>query len=88
MSSFTSCFKPSTNPQEMKDELIRVLDIMESFNMNAILFHLRTHNNAFYKTKLAPIKEDYGNYKTFEEWDYLPWFIDECHRRGSPCCWW
>ena len=82
VSSFTSCFKPSTNPQEMKDELIRVLDIMESFNMNAILFHLRTHNNAFYKTKLAPIKEDYGNYETFEEWDYLPWFIDECHRRG------
>ena len=82
VSSFTSCFKPSTNIESMKSELLRVLDVMESFNMNAILFHLRTHNNAFYKTRLAPIKEEYGTYDSFEEWDYLPWFIEECHKRG------
>ena len=82
VSSFTGCFKPSTDIIKMKDELLNVLDVMESFNMNAILFHLRTHNNAFYKTKLAPIKEEYGTFESFDEWDYLPWFIEECHKRG------
>lgn len=82
VSSFTGCFTPSTNPELMKAELLRVLDVMESFNMNAILFHLRTHNNAFYKTNLAPIKKGYGTYQTFEAWNYLPWFIEECHKRG------
>ena len=55
----------------MKSELKYVLDTLESFNMNCVIFHIRTHNNAFYKTRLAPIKAEYGTYDTFEKWDYL-----------------
>ena len=66
----------------MKKELLYVLDFLESYNMNCMFFHLRTHNNAFYKTTLAPIHSSYGTIKTFEEWDYLEWLIEECHKRG------
>ncbi len=82
VSSFINSYNPSTNIENMKSELTYVLDTLESFNMNCVIFHIRTHNNAFYKTHLAPIKDEYGTYETFEEWDYLTWFIDECHNRG------
>ena len=82
VSSFINSYKPSSNKSEMMRELLFVLDTMDSFNMNCVIFHIRTHNNAFYKTNLAPIKPEYGTYATFEEWDYLTWFIEECHKRG------
>ena len=82
VSSFINSYKPSINKETMKSELTYVLDTLESFNMNCVIFHIRTHNNAFYKTRLAPIKAEYGTYDTFEEWDYLTWFIEECHKRG------
>ena len=81
-SSYISDFLPSTDPETMKKELLYVLDFLESYNMNCMFFHLRTHNNAFYKTTLAPIHSSYGTIKTFEEWDYLEWLIEECHKRG------
>ena len=79
VSSFISSYKPSPIESVMKNELTKLLDLMEYYNLNCVFFHLRTHNNAFYKTDLAPIKEEYGN---FENWDYLPWLIEECHKRG------
>ena len=82
VSSFINSYKPTTDIEEMIKELTFVLDTLESFNMNCVIFHIRTHNNAFYKTHLAPIKAEYGTYDTFEEWDYLEWFIEECHKRG------
>ena len=82
VSSFINSYKPSSDKDEMIKELTFVLDTLESFNMNCVIFHIRTHNNAFYKTHLAPIKAEYGTYETFEEWDYLTWFITECHKRG------
>lgn len=88
VSSMINNFTPSTDPVIMMANLTEVLDLVEYYNMNAIMFHLRTHNNAYYKTKLAPIKKEYGTYELFEEWDYLPWFINECHKRGIECHAW
>lgn len=82
VSSFTNSFEPSTNKEEMMKELTTVLDFMESYNMNCMIFHIRTHNNAFYKTQLAPISSEYGTYESFAEWDYLEWLIEECHKRN------
>ena len=82
VSSFINSYKPSTDIETMKSELTFILDTLESFNMNCVIFHIRTHNNAFYKTHLAPIKAEYGTYEDFLEWDYLTWFIEECHKRG------
>ena len=82
VSSITNSFTPSSNQDLMKKALIEVLDLLEYYNMNCMIFHIRTHNNAFYQTKLAPIDIKYGTYESFEEWDYLTWLIDECHKRG------
>ena len=70
-----------TTAEACKSELLGVLDVMEEHNLNAIVFHIRTHNDAFYNTKLAP-KSNYIAAANFNEWDYLKWFIDECHSRG------
>lgn len=81
VSSYISDFSPSKDMETMKNELLSVLDFLESYNMNCMFFHLRTHNNAFYKTTLAPIHTSYGTIETFNEWDYLEWLIEECHKR-------
>lgn len=82
VSSFINNFSPSTNIEKMKNELISILDFLDLYNMNCIIFHVRTHNNAFYQTLLAPIDSKYGTFDSFSEWDYLEWFIDECHKRN------
>jgi len=66
---------------QMKKQLLNVLSEMEKYHMNAIMFHIRTHNDACYPTNLAPIS-DYVKDCDFEQWDYLEWFINECHKRG------
>ena len=82
VSSYASTFSPSPIEANMKANLTEVLDLLESYNMNCMIFHIRTTNNAFYKTDLAPIDSDYGTYQSFEQWDYLEWLINECHKRG------
>ena len=82
ISSFIKSFKPTIDKEEMKKELTYVLDFLEEYNMNCMIFHVRTHNNAFYQTTLAPIASEYGTYESFEEWDYLEWLVAECHKRG------
>lgn len=82
VSSFIKNFEPSSDKEKMIKELTYVLDFLESYNMNCMIFHVRTHNNAFYNTDLAPIPSEYGTKESFEEWDYLEWLIDECHKRG------
>lgn len=64
-----------------KERLLAVLNDMEKYNLNAIMFHLRTHNDALYDTKLAP-KSTYITNADFKQWDYVEWFIEECHKRG------
>ena len=82
VTSLTGDFSPSTNKSTMKSRLTAVLDKLEEYNMNAIVFHIRYMNNAAYQTKLAPMVSSYGTYESFETWDYLEWFIEECHNRG------
>lgn len=82
LTSYTGDFSPSSNKETMKANLTKVLDTLEDYNLNAVVYHLRYTNNATYKTKMAPIASSYGTYETFEEWDYLEWFIEECHKRG------
>lgn len=67
--------------ESFQNELLSVLDNMEKYNLNAIIFHLRTHNDALYDTRLSPMSS-YVKAANFKKWDYLPWFIEECHNRG------
>ena len=82
VTSLCDDFKPVPDKEQMKANLLNVLSYFEKMNLNAIIFHVRTNNNAFYKTKYAPIDSRYGTYDSFDEFDYLKWFIEECHNRG------
>ncbi len=82
VSSICNDFQPSPNKEEMQKNLLEVLDYMKALNMNVIVFHIRNYNNAYYKTKKAPIDKNYGTYESFDEFDYLTWFIDECHKNN------
>lgn len=82
VSAFAGDISGYTSTKEAcQEELTNVLNMMEEYNLNTIIFHIRTHNDAFYNTKLAP-KSSYIKNCNFYEWDYLEWFINECHKRG------
>ena len=81
MSSYAATFSPSPVEATMKANLLKELEYMEKYNMNCMIFHIRTTNNAFYKTDLAPIDSNYGTYTSFDNFDYLEWLIEECHKR-------
>lgn len=72
-------FTPSANKEEMKSELNRIIRKMKEYHLNAVIFHIRNFNNAYYKTDKAPMDENFGDFKT---WDYLKWFIKECHKNN------
>ena len=83
VSSYAGNFSPSPIEANMKAELNSILDMFEKYNLNCMIFHIRPTNNAFYQTDLAPISSEYSySYEAFEQWDYLTWLIDECHKRG------
>ena len=82
VTSLVGDFSATTNKTQMMANLTEVLDLLESYNMNAVVFHIRMMNDACYDTDLAPIRSGYGDRSTFASWDYLTWFITECHNRG------
>ncbi len=66
---------------QYKSAINEVLDNMEKMGMNAIVYHVRTHNNAMYKSKLNP-RASWWSGVNFDVFDPLEWTIEECHRRG------
>ena len=58
-----------------------ILDLLKSYNMNAIIYHVRTHNDALYRSKFNPVSP-YFKKVIFDEFDPLEWMINETHRRG------
>lgn len=68
---------------EFKTQFDTILNKMDSYNMNSIIFQVRPMNDAFYSSKLNP----WSRYLMGEEgksldWDPLTWMIDESHKRG------
>lgn len=81
VSHLVSDFPSYQNVSQYKSAINDVLDTMEYFNMNAIIFHVRTHNNALYKSELNPVASYYRNVD-FDVFDPLEYIIDESHKRG------
>lgn len=44
-----------TSETQFKQMMNNVLDDMDKMGMNAIVFHVRTHNNALYQSSLNPL---------------------------------
>ena len=68
-----------SNKIQYQNQMIDVLEKMEEYGLNAIVYHIRIMNDAFYES-------EYCNWSTYyntdPDWDCLPWLIEECHRRG------
>lgn len=63
--------------ENYKKEIKEMFDVMEYFNLNALIFHIRIMNDALYPSELNPK----SNYMSTSQ-DLLPWVIEECHKRG------
>ena len=81
VSHFAGDISQYTTEEAYKAQITTILNNMEEWGMNALVFHVRTHNNAFYKSTLNP-KSRYYNNVNFDEFDPVEWIIEECHKRG------
>ena len=69
---------------DWKNRYLAMLDTLQEYNMNAIVFQIRPANDAFYPSVLNPYskfmsgKEGTG----FRNFDPLKFMISECHKRG------
>ncbi len=77
--------KPGLTTEEQKREAIAILDTVASLNMNAVVFQVRPHADAFYASNLEP----WSYYLTGEQgkppspyYDPLEFWISEAHSRG------
>lgn len=81
VSHFAGDISSYSNETQYKNMMNTVLDNMQSWGMNAIVYHVRTHNNAMYKSELNPVARWWANVD-FDTFDPLEWLIEECHSRG------
>ena len=70
-----------TSAQDFKKNMLYILDILKTYNMNSIIYHVRTHNDALYQSELNPVSH-YFEKVNYAEFEPLKWLIDETHKRG------
>jgi uncharacterized lipoprotein YddW (UPF0748 family) len=70
-----------TTEAQFKTRATEILDILEHYNFNALIMHMRTHNNAYYVSTLNPKAQAFSNVD-FNVFDPMLWFIEETHKRG------
>ena len=69
---------------ELKAELTRQLDTLQSCGINAILFQVRVEADALYKSELEPWSAFLTGFQgeaPDEDWDPLQFMIEQCHNR-------
>lgn len=79
----------SSTADAQKRELTRMLDSIQTMNMNTVLFQVRPCADAFYRSAYEPwssyLKVNRG---TDPGYDPLQFCLDECHKRGLACHAW
>ena len=79
----------TTGASAQKQEMIQMLDSIQSLKMNAVFFHVRPCADAFYRSAYEPwssyLKVSRG---TDPGYDPLQFCIDQCHKRGMACHAW
>ena len=70
-----------TSIEQFKNNMTYILDTLKMYNMNVLIYHVRTHNDALYQSKLNPLSR-YFEKVNYNEFDPLGWMINETHRRG------
>ena len=72
---------PFKSEEQFKENMTYILDTLKMYNMNSIIYHVRTHNDALYQSELNPISR-YFEKVDYSKFDPLRWMIDETHKRG------
>lgn len=67
---------------DWKNRYLAMLDTLQEYNMNAIVFQIRPANDAFYPSKYNPWSEYLAGYGVDPGWDPLEWMIEVTHERG------
>jgi uncharacterized lipoprotein YddW (UPF0748 family) len=68
---------------DYKDTFLNMLDTLEEYNLNTIVFQVRPTNDAFYKSELNPWSKYLSSIQGKDPgWDPLEWMIEESHKRG------
>ncbi len=77
--------KPGLPVEKQKQEALAILDTVQKLNMNAVVFQVRPHCDAFYQSNLEP----WSYYLTGTQgqapnpfYDPLKFWIEEAHKRG------
>lgn len=70
-----------TSETEYRKAVDDILDTLEYYNMNAIIFHVRANHDAWYNSKINKINSQLSSVD-FDEFDPLEYIITESHKRG------
>ena len=83
--------KRTLTTDQQKAEMIRILDVAESLNLNAIVFQVRPSCDALYESKIEPWSEYLTNKQgqaPNPRYDPLAFAVAEAHKRGMELhCW-
>ncbi len=69
------------NIEDYKTKINEILDILEFYNMNAMIFHVRANHEAWYNSKLNRPQTQLAGLN-FDEFDPLEYVVTEAHKRG------
>src|SRR5690606_28869226 len=81
VSTVTSDMPYRPNETSFKNHMNGVFAAVEYYKYNAIIFQVRPHNNANYKSEINP-KSVYFQNINFDVFDPFEWVIEEAHKRG------
>lgn len=71
------------NEETYRAQYVQLLDKLQSYHINAVVFQVRPCNDAFYRSSLNPISEFLtGTQGEGYTWDPLAFMVEETHRRG------
>ncbi|MDR3340220.1 MAG: family 10 glycosylhydrolase, partial [Candidatus Symbiothrix sp.] len=72
-----------------KNEMLKMLDSIQTLNMNTVFFQVRSRCDALYNSAFEPWSSDLGIARgTNPGYDPLAFVIEECHKRGLECHAW
>lgn len=78
-----------SSQQEQKKELVAILDNLQKWNFNTVLFQVRARGEVFYRSAIEPMSSlVISGVPGKESFDPLAFVIDECHKRGLECHAW
>jgi uncharacterized lipoprotein YddW (UPF0748 family) len=79
----------SSVAETQKSEMIKMLDSIQSLNMNTVFFQVRSRCDAMYNSAYEPWSSDLKIVRgTTPGYDPLAFVVDECHKRGLECHAW